>query len=789
MGVVLLLARGELRRRWAAILLLGLLAGVVGGVVLGAATGARRTGTAFDRLAERSGAPDATVLLVGRRQLLDEILAAPEVGEAWPAHVSVGRDRGVEEVRYLAVLAGPTNDTDLQTPVITEGRAPDDRAEDELLISETLSKASGYGVGDTIDLAFLSASQFFSWGAEELGEPRGPELPMRVVGVVRTVEDADTGSLGLYGTAKWYERYRDEAGGGESVFVRLVDRPGALADFRDRVDQLERDSIGTGGNSSLDPVIFTTPADARRDAADATGVLVTGLLAFAVAAGVAGVVALAQAMGRHHDRRAVDRPVYAALGLTSAQRVAAAVVPGALAGLVAAAVAAGVAVLASPLTPIGSARQMEPDLGVDVNVAFLAVGALVVALATVGLLAVTATWSDRRAARLAAHPASPSASVSRLAALGVPPVAVMGARLALEPGSGRRAVPVRSALIGTIVSVAGVTAALAFGASLDRLVGTPTRYGWTVDFAAELAGDTRAEEMQRFVEDPRVAAAAEVETAAVSVGGHRTSAYALDVQKGTVAPTLLDGRLPASPDEIALGPELLDDLDAEPGDRVAVETADGQALRLQVVGEALSPGIDGESFAAAAFLTGDGLERVRRTEPFVTAFVTLADGVDRDAYVGQVASELEVFPDDPPPEVRHLAGVRRLPFVLAGFLALLAATAVGHALVVAVRRRRHDLAVVRALGFTRGQSAATIAAMATTTLLLGLAIGVPVGIIGAGALWARVAGDASVQTDLLLPVVALALIGPAALLVGNAIAAFPARAAAWLHPAEALRTE
>jgi hypothetical protein len=36
-----------------------------------------------------------------------------------------------------------------------------------------------------------------------------------------------------------------------------------------------------------------------------------------------------------------------------------------------------------------------------------------------------------------------------------------------------------------------------------------------------------------------------------------------------------------------------------------------------------------------------------------------------------------------------------LPLALSGFLALLAAGAVGHALTIAVRRRRHELAVLR----------------------------------------------------------------------------------------------
>ena len=44
-----------------------------------------------------------------------------------------------------------------------------------------------------------------------------------------------------------------------------------------------------------------------------------------------------------------------------------------------------------------------------------------------------------------------------------------------------------------------------------------------------------------------------------------------------------------------------------------------------------------------------------------------------------------------------------LPLALGGFLALLAAGAVGQALTMAVRRRRRELAVLRTLGLTGGR--------------------------------------------------------------------------------------
>ena len=64
--------------------------------------------------------------------------------------------------------------------------------------------------------------------------------------------------------------------------------------------------------------------------------------------------------------------------------------------------------------------------------------------------------------------------------------AAAGVRLALEPGRGRTAVPVRAALAGTALSVLAVTAAFTFGANLLQLVNTPPLYGQRWDAAIDL---------------------------------------------------------------------------------------------------------------------------------------------------------------------------------------------------------------------------------------------------------------------------------------------------------------
>ena len=75
----------------------------------------------------------------------------------------------------------------------------------------------------------------------------------------------------------------------------------------------------------------------------------------------------------------------------------------------------------------------------------------------------------------------PSRIAGTLAAAGLPPTAVTGTRIALEPGRGRTAVPVRSAITAAAAAVATLTAAVTFGASLLNLAGDPAAYGVTWD--------------------------------------------------------------------------------------------------------------------------------------------------------------------------------------------------------------------------------------------------------------------------------------------------------------------
>ena len=155
----------------------------------------------------------------------------------------------------------------------------------------------------------------------------------------------------------------------------------------------------------------------------------------------------------------------------------------------------------------------------------------------------------------------------------------------------------------------------------------------------------------------------------------------------------------------------------------------------------------------------------------------------------RAASAFTFAPDVPSATVQAVKDLSVLPLALSAFLAVLAVGAVGHALSIAVRRRRHELAVLRALGLTRRQSRLVIVTQATLLAIIGLAFGIPLGIALGRTLWRAASDMTPLAYHSPLALWALLLIGPLTLVAANLLAAWPARRAARLRTGQILRTE
>jgi ABC-type lipoprotein release transport system permease subunit len=106
-----------------------------------------------------------------------------------------------------------------------------------------------------------------------------------------------------------------------------------------------------------------------------------------------------------------------------------------------------------------------------------------------------------------------------------------------------------------------------------------------------------------------------------------------------------------------------------------------------------------------------------------------------------------------------------------------------------VRRRRHDLCVLKALGFRPVQVGACVGWQAMTMALVSLAIGLPLGVASGRWTW-RVIADATPLRYVppTTPAV-VALCIPATILLILVVSVLPSLLAARLRPSEVLRTE
>ena len=174
--------------------------------------------------------------------------------------------------------------------------------------------------------------------------------------------------------------------------------------------------------------------------------------------------------------------------------------------------------------------------------------------------------------------ATPSTAGRLGRAAGLPPALAIGSRLAVEPGRGRRAVPVRSALIGAIVGVLGVVGCFTFRAGLTDAAASPQRSGVVWNFLVgsgegPIAADDAREDRATIATSTAVLHA--VWYRAVRINGVPTPTFGTTTLKGDIAPVVLSGRAPRAPDEIAFGPATLRDLKLHVGDRVTVGDAPG----------------------------------------------------------------------------------------------------------------------------------------------------------------------------------------------------------------------
>jgi hypothetical protein len=401
------------------------------------------------------------------------------------------------------------------------------------------------------------------------------------------------------------------------------------------------------------------------------------------------------------------------------------------------------------------------------------------------------------------HGATGSYSTSTVASwarrLGLPVPVTLGTRLALESGRGRTAVPARPAMVGAVAGVMGLVAAATFHSGVDDAVNTPQRYGQTWqaggflglnghDFISPAKERAKLSELASL---PEVAGVNDTRLLPVTIADQSLTLFELSPLGGGVTPVSLTGHEPQGDNEIALGPHTAQLLHAHVGDHVKVKGA--QTLPFTVSGITFVPAAIHNAYDEGAWVTGRAFKQLYPNGffKFHLVLVRFHHGVAKAAGIkaANAATGFGFEADSPPSDVINLRRVRALPTLMGTFLALLAIGAIGHALATAVYRRRHDIAVLRALGLTSPQVRATVAWQATTLAIVGLVFGIPLGLALARTLWRVVAERTPVVYVPPLALVAVFLVVPISLLVVNLLAAYPGHRAVGQRISTVLRAE
>ena len=280
----------------------------------------------------------------------------------------------------------------------------------------------------------------------------------------------------------------------------------------------------------------------------------------------------------------------------------------------------------------------------------------------------------------------------------------------------------------------------------------------------------------------------------VAIAGRPAVASSIRQVRGRIEPTIVHGRAPRNSREIALGAKLLASTGKSVGDQVVVSSAGGHR-KYDIVGTTVLPGLgEARPLAGGALFTVGGLKRtgVERVDRDNYVIVRLNPEADRPALFQRLSdthANIEPIPPSVPAEIERIRQIDTFPAILAGLTVVIAGLAMAYTLVVSVRRRRRELAILRTIGFTRGQVRAAVAWQATTLAAIGLVLGIVIGFVVGDRVWHTVADDLGVSPSIAVPVLGVVLLIPLTVLVANAIAAVPARSAARTPPAVSLRAE
>ncbi len=801
-----------------------LLVGAVGGLALGAIEAARSTESSFADYVAASHVPQLFVFdgvinpgigldSAYNPKLLRTLSHLPDVERV---ESTVELNISPLTARGQPLATSPNAEASVggldfnEDPItVTDGRMVDPHKPDEVVVDAASAKALGYHLGEMVPVGWLTNTQTQSGNISQ-----NQAIPVDQRAMVKLV-----GIGGGQATTLFQDQ--DNANGQSTMLFTPALTNKLLACCSD--DMISALTL-QGGDSHLSAVEAAVKSalprglpfvyiESQNILSTASATLRPEAIALSVFGGITGIAALliaGQVISRRVRLRALDLDIARALGADPPMCLWDGLL-GSLGALLLGSLLAGtVAVVLSPLGPLGPVR---PFLGVALRPDWAVIGigvlTLVVVLGGVAVLASFRSLPDR--ARNGAGRFTSSRVTTAATRAGLPPSAVTGVRFALEPGVGRSAVPVRSAILGAILAVTVVVATVTFGSSLNTLVSHPALYGWNWNYDIDGGGGLGD------IPGPAAAKLLDADPLVLSWTGIYYSTLTLDgvnvpvmgaTPGATVAPPLLSGHGLQASNQVVLGASTLRSLHKRVGDTVQVRIHGSKPVRLTIVGTATLPpiGVAGSShleMGTGAVLSYRIIPPAARdlfeVTPGPNAILVRTKGGNSRAALASLQSIGRrvdiainggfVFGVLRPAEILNYGSLGTTPLLLGAALALGAAVALGITLVTSVRRRRHDLAILKTLGFTRSQLAIAVAVQASVAAVIGCAIGIPAGIALGRVLWDLFAGEISAVPYPTVPTGTIVTIGLVAIALAVLVATVPGRLAGRTATSQLLRAE
>lgn len=603
--------RGTFRRRWSDYLTIVLLVGLVGGLAMGSIAAARRTASSFTVFWASTNPSDlvgATAVLNPTIRIysgydatvVDKIAHLPHVAQ-------VESQSGIDFLPLQAngrVLNAPNFSSpaagngygsvdglyfDQDKVTVIKGRMADPNRPNELMLSPEGASALGVHVGSVLPVGIYTNAQ-----------TQLPRFGTNAVKPIRVIDEKVVGIVVFNGSV--IEDDVDASGEPNNLFTPALTRQ-LLHCCVNYSESGVRVSGGARNVSAVAeeiarilPKEFPPFSDAQSSVLDKAQRAIRpeaiALLVFGAIVAVAALLIAGQVTSRQLRLGAEDRDVLRALGAgpvtTSTDGIigiGAAVVMGAL-------LAAVVAVALSPLSPLGPVRAVYPYPGISFDWTVLGFGVLclVVLLGAISGAIAYRSAPHRMARRDRGSFDRRSSLVSAAGTAGLPLPALTGVRFALEPGSGRSSVPVRSAILGAVMAVLVVVATVTFGASLDSLVSHPALYGWNWNYMIASGGDIPQAQVTKLLDRDRyISQWSGIYTGQLLIDGQSVPVLG-ESPNAAVAPPLLSGHGVQTSGQVVLGAVTLAELHKHTGETVEVSNGVSTA-RLRIVGTAAMPTI------------------------------------------------------------------------------------------------------------------------------------------------------------------------------------------------------